>query len=197
MRSHDDYRRYRKIWNNSRFDFEEMLRCIFAQLELDTSVQIGDNNIIHACVCRTLCGPTGEAQMVLDENVRDDHFDGMISKEATGADNLAVPEMQIVLARGGEFYSWVSGHFIDKLEQRLLTVPVALTRLLSIVVLPHAVKSLRIGHSIRVNADCISRHLDVCAFGEDDSVVKSNGFANNSIESNCEVSNVSQISSMV
>lgn len=116
----------------------------------------------------------------------------MIGKEATRADNLAVSKMQVVLARGCEFYRWVSRQSIDKLVQKLLTVPVALTSLLPIVKLPHAVKSFRIRHSIRVSSDCICCHLDVCAFWEHDSVVESHGLTNHSIEPNCQVSNISK-----
>lgn len=87
----------------SKLNLKVVLRCIFSKLELDAGIQIRNNDIIHAGIHRTLRGPTSEAQMVLDENVGDDHFDGMLSKEAPGADNLAVAKMQVILARGREF----------------------------------------------------------------------------------------------
>lgn len=86
------------------FDLKVAFGSILSQLEFDASAQIRDQHIVHARVRWSLCRSTWEAKVIPEDNIADNHLHGVVGEEPARADNLAVAEVQVVLARGGELY---------------------------------------------------------------------------------------------
>jgi hypothetical protein len=86
------------------FSLEDTFGCVFSQLELDASAQIGDHDIIHARVRGPLPRSSREAKIVPQEDVGNDHFHRVIGKEAPWAYNLGMAKVQVILASGGKLY---------------------------------------------------------------------------------------------
>lgn len=79
-----------------------MVTSIITHFELDASVEVRNNNIVHAAVGRSLRRPSRETKVIAQQDVGHDHLDRMIGKESPRADNFAVAKMQIVFACGCE-----------------------------------------------------------------------------------------------
>jgi len=81
---------------------EDIVGRILAQLELDTRVEVGDNDVVHARVWRALERAISEAEVVAQQDVADNHLHRVVGEEAAGTDDLAVAEVQVIFARSCE-----------------------------------------------------------------------------------------------
>ena len=76
---------------------------ILPHLELNTSTQVRNHNIVHARVRRPLRRPADKAKMISEQDIADNHLHGVVSKESSRAHDLAVTEVEVVFAGSSEF----------------------------------------------------------------------------------------------
>lgn len=109
----------------------------------------------------------------------------MISKEATRAYNLAMAEVQVVLASGRKFYCQELVGALVWVAIIVHTVPVTLARSFAVVVLAQPIELVGVWNPIRIGTNSVGCHLDMSAIGEDDAVMQCHWLAHNSVEPNC------------
>ena len=105
-----------------------------------------------------------ELKIVSKQEVGDDHLDGVGREEAPRAGKLAVPEMQVRAARGGELMS------------------VALAGPLAVAVMSEAVKTHGVGDVGLVDDDWVYRHHEMGILRQHGAVRESQRFAHTAFE---------------